>query len=387
MKTFFYTLVLVIAITSCKSVEKMVEKGEYDKAFSYAINKLQGDKNKKTEYVKALEKAYFKLNSASLKEIDKLNANSKPENWSKVLNIYKNIENRQDRLDPLIPLVSENGYVASFDMKSYKDEIRVAEDNTCLFYYNNALALLERAEKTKDKISARNAYDELKKIERYKTRYRDSEILKDNALNLGLTTIYFEIFNELRDFHSNDIERELLTLPVSNMDNLWYDYSIGENAGHNADFVVIVELTDINFSPERERVNTYTDSKEILIRKDKVKEIRDSVEVWVEKEVYEKVRADFTEVFREKKSELHGRVRVLDTRTKEYIKNIPINVYHDFNGYGGKFAGDERALTEESKKRMDNYLEFFPTDFEMAEDLASAFKNAVMIEAKKVRYD
>lgn len=387
MKTFFYTLVLVIVITSCKSVEKMVEKGEYDKAFSYAINKLQGDKNKKTEYVKALEKAYFKLNSASLKEIDKLNANSKPENWSKVLNIYKNIENRQDRLDPLIPLVSENGYVASFDMKSYKDEIRVAEDNTCLFYYNNALTLLERAEKTKDKISARNAYDELKKIERYKTRYRDSEILKDNALNLGLTTIYFEIFNELRDFHSNDIERELLTMPVSNMDNLWYDYSIGENAGHNADFVVIVDLTDLNFSPERERVNTYTDSKEILIRKDKVKEIRDSVEVWVEKEVYEKVRADFTEVFREKKSELHGRVRVLDTRTKEYIKNIPINVYHDFNGYGGKFAGDERALTEESKKRMDNYLEFFPTDFEMAEDLASAFKNAVMIEAKKVRYD
>ena len=32
MKKFFYTLVLVIAITSCKSVEKMVEKGEYDKA-------------------------------------------------------------------------------------------------------------------------------------------------------------------------------------------------------------------------------------------------------------------------------------------------------------------------------------------------------------------
>ncbi|MBK8624441.1 MAG: hypothetical protein IPN86_02325 [Saprospiraceae bacterium] len=387
MRTLFYTLILLVGIFSCKSVEKMVEKGEYDKAFSYAIDKLEGEKNKKTEYVKALEKAYFKLNSVSFKEIEKLNANVRPENWSRVLSIYKTIENRQERLDPLIPLVSENGYVASFDMKSYREEIRVAEDNTCLYYYNNAIALIERTEKTGDKIAAKNAYDELKKIERYKARYQDSDLLKDKALSLGLTTVHFEVYNDLRDFHGNNIAQDLLTLPVSDLDNLWFDYSIGKSASRNADFVVIVDLTGIDFSPERERVNTYSESKEILIRKDKVKEKRDSVDVWIEKEVYERVRADVTEIFREKKSELHGKLRVMHTRSKEYIKNIPINVYHDFNGYGCKFAGDERALTPESKKRMDNYLEFFPSDIAMAEDLSGVFKNAVMTEVKRLRFE
>jgi hypothetical protein len=364
----------------------MVEKGEYDRAFSYAISKLQGEKNKKTEYVKALEKVYAKLNSASLKEISRLNPESKPENWSLVLNHYLSIENRQERLDPLLPLVSEDRYVASFDMKNYREEIRNAEDNTCLYYYNNATRLITRSEQTKDKLFARDAYDELKKIERYKNNYKDSEKLKEKALSLGLTRIYFDVQNDLRDFYGNNIERELWSLPVSKLDNLWYDYSIGEDVRSIADFIIVLDLTNINFSPERERVNTYSESKEILVRKEKVKEKRDSIDVVVEKEIYEKVRVEISEVFREKKSELHGGLRVLNNRTRETIKVVPINVYFDFAGYGCKFVGDERALTAESKKKLDPYLEPFIPDSNMALELSTAFKNAVMNEAVKLNF-
>lgn len=387
MKTIFYTFVLLAGLSSCKSVEKMVEKGEYDKAFNFAISKLEGEKNKKTAYVKALEKAYAKLNSNSLREIEKLNPEVKPENWSRVLSLYSNIENRQEALDPLLPLKSEDGYVASFDMNTYRNEIINAEDNTCLYYYTNAKNLISKAEKSGQKLYARDAYDELKKIERYKTYYKDSEHLKEEALELGLTHIYVDIFNDLRDFHSNSIEKELLALNISKLDNLWNEYSIGPEGEKNPDFVVVIELNDINFSPERERVNSYTEFREILIKKDKVKEMRDSVEVWVEKEVYEKVRADITEVFREKKSELHGKLRILNASTKESVKNVPINVYHDFTGYGCKFVGDERAVTEESRKKMDGYIEYFPSDFDMANDLTGAFKNTVLNEIRKVKFD
>ena len=360
MKTLFYTFIVLAGLSFCKSVEKMVGKGEYDKAFNYAISKLQGEKNKKTEYVKALEKAYSKLNSATLREIE---------------------------LDPLLPLESEDGYVASFDIKNYRNEILNAEDNTCLYYYNNANNLISKAEKSGQKLYARDAYDELKKIERYKISYRDSERLKEKALELGLTRIYIDIFNDLRDFHSNSIERELLSLNISKLDNLWNEFSIGPEGEKNPDFVVVVELNDIDFSPERERANSYTEFREILVKKEKVKEKRDSVDVWVEKEVYEKVRADITEIFREKKSELHGNLRVVNTFSKETINNVPLNVYFDFSGYGCKFVGDERALTDESRKKMDAYIEFFPSDFDMADDLASAFKNTVLNEIKKVRFE
>ncbi len=387
MKTVFYTIVLASLLSSCKSVEKMVEKGEYNKAFYYAISKLQGDKTKKTEYVKALEKAYSKLNRASLKEIEKLQPDVKPENWNRVLSLYQDMESRQELLDPLLPLISEDGYRANFNIQSYSSEIRNAEENTCLYYYNNALDLLSKTEKTGDKSWARDAYDELKKIERYRRNYRDSDKLINKALDLGLTTIQFEIFNDLRDFQSYNIERELATLAVSRLDNLWYNYRMNIGSKEKPDFTVIMELNDINFSPERERVNNYSESKEILIRKDKVKEKRDSVEVWVEKEVYEKVRADISEVFREKKSELHGRLRVMNTRSEEVIKTVPINVFYDFTGYGCRFTGDERALKDESKKKMDAFLESFPTDATLAGDLANAFRNAVLSEVKKMNFE
>ena len=33
-------------MVSCKSIETMVEKGEYEKAFNYAVDKLAGEKQK-----------------------------------------------------------------------------------------------------------------------------------------------------------------------------------------------------------------------------------------------------------------------------------------------------------------------------------------------------
>lgn len=387
MKALIYTLVILVCFASCKSVDKMVEKGEYDKAFDYAIDKLQGDKHKKTEYVKALEKAYFKLNSASLKEIERMNVSDKPSNWSKVLNIYKTIEHRQNRLDPMIPLVSENGYVASFDMKSYHEEIRVAEDNTCLYYYNNAKSLIEQSEISGDKNLAKKAYGELKMIEKFKSVYKENAKLKEKALELGLTTVYFEIFNDLRGFHGNTIERELLTLPVSHLDDIWFDHSIGSDGGSEPDFVAIIELKDIDFSPERERANTYHESKEILLRKEKVKEKRDSVEVWIEKEVYENAKVSVTEIFREKSAELNGTFKVMNTKTKEIVKVVPINVVQNFKGYGCRYIGDDRALTSESRNRMDAMLENFPPDYAMCDELSSAFKNVVMDEARKINFE
>ena len=386
MKTALYTTLFFVGFISCKSVEKMVEKGEYDRAFNYSISKLQGEKNKKTEYVKALEKAYFKLNTSSVREIEKLDPTSKPDNWNRVLNIYKSMESRQEKLEPLLPLVSEDRYRATFEIKNYTDLIRNAEDKTCLYYYDNAITLIGRTERTGEKEYAREAYDELKKIEIYKNNYQDIEKLKDKALMLGLININIEIFNDLRDFQSNTIERELLSLPVSRLDDIWHEFKTGNEGNITPDYTILVELNNISFSPERERLNNYTESNEILIRKDKVKEKRDTADVWVEKEVWEKVRADVSEIFREKKSELHGRIILTKTNTKESLKTIPISIYHDFTGYACKFNGDERALSAGSRKKLDAYCELFPPDYVMAEDLAIAFKNTIFDEIKKMKF-
>ncbi|MBC7883848.1 MAG: hypothetical protein H7X99_00130 [Saprospiraceae bacterium] len=388
MKTIFYFFVMILTILSCKSVEKMVEKGEYDKAFSYSISKLQGEKKKKTEYVKALEKAFLKLNNETTREIEKLTPTSKPENWSRVLELYRNMESRQERLEPLLPLVSEDGYVADFEILNYRNDIINSEENTCLFFYNNGNNLILRSQKTGEKQYAKDAYHELTKIERLRKDYKDTERLKDKAIQLGQTLIVFNVLNDLHDFNGTNIEKDIWDLPVSRLNDMWHQYSIrGDDEDVKVDFEVIIELDNINFSPERERVNNYFEEKEILIRKEKVKEKRDSVDVIVEKEVWEKVKVEVSEIFREKKAEMHGKMKVYDQKNKEYIKSVPINIYHDFNGYACRFIGDERALTETSKKKLDGFCELFPSDGQMAEDLSGAFKNTLMSEVKKIKFD
>ncbi len=382
MRRFVYILVMLVCLSACSSVSKMIEKGDYDRAFNYTVNKLVGEKKKKTEYVKALEKAYDKLNTNSLNEIYRLNANNRSENWPRVLELYKSMDNRQRKLDPLLPLTSVEGYVAYFDMKGYRNEIFEAEDKTCEYYYSNALSLIDRSEKTGDKIAAKNALAELQKIDKIRKNYRDIQLLMDKAYALGITKVSIRIFNELRDFHSDNIERSLNDMSLAALDKTWIDY--GYNIQSNkTDYIVEVELIDIFFTPERERMHTYSESKEVLVSKDKVK---DNDSTYVEKQVYEKVKADITEIFREKQSELRGNIRVVDARTNKILKTTPINVFHDFKGYSCTYLGDKRAITNETNKKLDNFLEPFPTDFFMSDNLAAAFKDAVIRELKQFKF-
>ncbi|MCZ2100792.1 MAG: hypothetical protein LC107_04555 [Chitinophagales bacterium] len=382
MKRFVYMLVMMTSMMACKSVSKMVEKGEYDKAFDYSIKKLTGEKNKKTEYVKALEKAYTKLNTATLKEVERLNASAKPENWPKVLQLYNSIDKRQDKLEPLLPLVSVDGYVASFDMRSYSNEIMDAEDKASAYHYSNALALLDRAEKIGDKSSAKSALSELQKIEKIKLNYKDTQRQKDKAIALGITRVNIQIYNGLRDFHSDNIERSLYDMSLAKLDKTWLDFSYNSRDAQS-DYIVEVALNEIFFSPERERLHTYSESKEILISKDQVK--GDSTTI--EKQVYEKVKADITELFREKQSELHGNIRIINARTSKVMKTVPVNVYFDFKGYSCQYIGDKRALTDETNKKLDNYIEPFPSDFVLADNLAAAFQDAVVKELKNFKFE
>lgn len=385
MRKFIYLFIAIISFASCKSVSKMVEKGEYDQAFNYAIKKLTGEKNKKTEYVKALEKAYAKLNANTLKEIDRLNPSAKPENWSRVLDLYRSIEERQDRLDPLLPLVSEDGYKAKFDMTSYRSEIVKAEDNTCEYYYNNAINLIEKSRKTGDRILARQAYDELRKVDDIKLNYKETETYKLRALDLGVTKIKFEVYSQLKDFMSSRIEDHIFDLPVAKLDEFWYDFTF-ENIGKSPDYIVAIDLESIFFSPERERVNTYAETREVAIEEGNSGTTKDTLKTAVTKVKFETVKANITEVFREKQSELHGKIRIIEVRTNKVVKSLPVNVFYEFNGYSCGYTGDKRALSDETTKKLDNFLEPFPTDLLMSDNLAAAFNDGIIKEVKKYKF-
>ena len=109
MKTLLYTLTLLMLLGSCRSVEKLVDKGNYDEAIIVATKRLAGKKKKKTKHVKYLEEAFAKITERDMDMIHSLDAENNPYNWERVLAISQKMEKRQNRINAFLPLTSKDG--------------------------------------------------------------------------------------------------------------------------------------------------------------------------------------------------------------------------------------------------------------------------------------
>jgi hypothetical protein len=388
MKNTFYIFVAMILFFSCKSIDKMVEKGDYDGAFRYAVKNLRGEKNKKTEYVKGLEKAYNKLNQADMNTIERLDATNRPQNWEKVLGIYKTLDKRQITVEPLLPLVSADGYVADIRLNNYNNALNHATENTVKYYYSRSLSLMEQSEQLKSRSHAREAYTALQNLRNYNPLYKDADQLLMKAYELGTTSVAFDIINHTGHYYSGEIERVLTSMPIGSMNTKWTRFNSGDGKSvHLADYIIVIELSDLEISPERERTNQFREDREILSRTDEKIVRKDSVPTVVRTEVYEKVSAYVTEIHREKLAFLTGKTSLYDNRNQTFISTAPVSISYTFAGYGSSFIGDARALTDGTKKRLDPYLEAFPDDLFVIRDMGNSLSGTVMNEIRRYKFN
>ena len=116
MKLYATTAIACLFLLSaCKSIEKMVDRGDYDEAIYFALDKMAGKKNKKTKHVQGLEEAFTKITKHDMDRVAFLKRQDRPENADEMVRILENMEYRQDRISSFLPLISKDGYQARFD--------------------------------------------------------------------------------------------------------------------------------------------------------------------------------------------------------------------------------------------------------------------------------
>ncbi len=157
-------LVLIISCSTSKQIERSVSAGNYDQAINNAIGKLRTNKNKKrkAEYIVMLQEAYAKANQRDVENINFLNKDSNPENFIKVYDLYVALDNRQNRIKPLLPLYV-NEQEVKLPIKDYASAIITSKDRASLQLYTNAKAVLNQTSNTK--LDYRFAYEQFKDIE------------------------------------------------------------------------------------------------------------------------------------------------------------------------------------------------------------------------------
>lgn len=377
MKKILYILTAIMIFTSCRSIDKMIESGNYDQALRYGVDKLRGKKNKKTKYIKGLEKAYVKLNKRDLDNIAHLKLKDNKNSMNRVVDIYQKMEDRQNYIYPLIPLISKDGYPATFQIRDFATLINNSMKAASEKHYQYATNYLNRAKNLGDKVAARKAHSEFNEATFYFDSYKDSYNLKKEAYELGQTYILIEPYVSIANaafYHTAEI---ISQLQLSNLNTTWKKY-FTEDEGQNIDYVATIEVTEIIPGTEREKFYSFTNTKEVSDGKKYLKSkngvvVRDTMGNIIYKEKKRKVSANIEELLREKIAQMSGKVVIVDANNNRHINTIPINITYIFEDYSCRFSGDKRALTGEYKKRIKENCAPFPTDYDMTTNLTNEY--------------
>lgn len=380
--------ITMVFFSACTSLEKMVERGNYDEAIVKVARKISGKKNKKTKDIKILEKAFANIIAEDLERAEALKSSGRRSAWDEVYNAYDRIEERQDLVRPFLPLVSKDGYRANFKFANVSALKNEAAENATVYNYDEALRLITISENNGDKAAGRKAYDNLVHLEKYTDRYRDSKSLKNEARILGTNRVLVKLHNNTFGFMPREVEEEIMSVNVKELNTFWTEYYTKKVMNYDFDYVARLDIDDIAISPEREIINRYVDESEVkdgweYVLDDNGNVMKDSLGNDIKVDKFVKVIADVIEVQRTKEAIATGRFGLFDADTKELIDTRPFNVNAVFEDFASSYNGDRRALCDRTSGRLKKRISPFPSDLLMSMDVAYDLKELMKTEMRR----
>lgn len=374
---------LLVGMLGCTAPTKLVETGDYDEALELAYQRLAGKENKKEEWVRAVEAGFAKANQRDEAEIARLTQYGRAEDWERIYQLYRQIDRRQQRLQPLLPLVSKEGYRAEFDLINTAPGEQEAREQAANFLYTRAEARLADTRRTGDKQLARRAYDDLERIKVYFQTYRQLEVLLREAQELGTTLILVETRNLAPVVLPQGLEQELLGSSFRDLNTDWRVFHGQRQAEVAYDFTIRLVLQELVVSPEQLRERAYVDQKEIEDGFDYVLDERGNVrkdtagnDIKIPRKVT--IAAQVLQVQQLKQAALRGRLELVDGRRGTVIETRPVAAESVFEHFAATFQGDKRALSEVSRKQIGNQPAPFPPDATMLLEAARRLRPQVI---------
>ena len=377
LKRTFVLLLSVILLSGCNSSEKLLQKGEYDRAIEKAVKKLRKDPgNDKELYV--LKEAYTKANSFDLEQISFLEKEGRSENYVRIYQLYGRLDRRQDRIKTLpTRLMSE------FRIVNYDDELIASKEQAAETAYQQGLDYLDLGGKE----NARRAFYEFENVQSLYPNYKDVNDLQKEAAYLGTNQVLFIVENNSEVMLPERFESELKKISLGDLNNRWIQYSVYENEDVEYDYFVALNINRITMSPEGLEREKYSETTEIqdgtrYVLDDRGNVMKDSLGNDIKVPNMVNVTAEIQTQRQFKEATVGGSLDYVDLRTEQLVKSENIGVTAVFEHLSGSYTGDERALSQDSKEVIERNAVPFPDDEFMLMDAATLLKE----RAKDIMY-
>jgi hypothetical protein len=370
MKKLSYLLIISFFLISCNSSQKMLERGQYDRAIDRATEKLMKKPNNSKE-LGVLKEAYELANMFDKERIEFLELEGREESWVEIYELYEQLNWRQNKVRRLPSQIRNE-----FTFYNYYNEIVESKMAAAEVSYKRGIEFLEQG----DKMSARQAYNEFDRAAQIYPGYEDVDQKLYESHQLGMNHALYFIENNsgmvLPEFF--DIEMKKTTL--KDLNTHWLNFDTYENENTDYDYFLVLNITEIAYSPETVERRIYSESKEIqdglryeLDENGNVKKDSTGNDIQVPNMVT--VTAEITESEQKKTAFVAGSLDIFDLRSDQLIRTETASVEAVFQHRYGEFTGNREALSEETEEIIGGRAVPFPGNEQMLMDATELLKD------------
>ena len=351
-KTLIIFLAFGIALTGCKSAKQLAMEGKYDKAIDKAINALKKQPDN-TENLEILKLSFESANEKNLNRIYQLQAKSSPDRWMEIADLYKSLQNRQDKMKQILPFLpsSTQSVIKVYD---YNNQLINAGNKAADYNFDRGMALLNMNSKSR----AREAVNFFRQAKKYDPSDPEISRMIDEANFLGTNHVLYLVNNYTSYSFPQDFMARMSQIANGYyLSSSWVKYYIFPENGFNYDYVIELNFESINLVPERMNTRTSTHTKTIdngweyeYDRRGNVK--KDANGNDIKRKKTQQIRCEVSETTQTKSIFINARLNYIYTKTNRVMKSIPVSMEQPFFYQYVTFRGDKRAIDNQVFSRL-----------------------------------
>lgn len=381
-----YILSVVILFTACSSVQNLYEKGDHEQLIKKVIEKEAKGKANQND-IRLLEEAFTSESERLLDQIEFFQDSNQDDKWVNIHRSANQLNVLQGNIQHYLPLAAANGYEANFNFAQLEDVIEEARIESFHYFFNQGISLLRIAENNpNNRQSARDAYSHFQNAKKYEYTTELDELIYV-AKDIGTVRIAPIVYRNDRYFTNastligiqSKIERELENM--ANFDGgIWVEFVYGPDIWSNSNYIIQIDLDDVDFSRESENTRSKKYSKEVVekVRDQRGSVITDSLGDPILTNRTLEARVETTTYEREAEVEIQS--RLIHTASNSVVYSRSYDEDKTYSVETCRIFGDDKAVP--NKVRCRNDRDDFLSRNEMVLDILQKMRSEIQCDLK-----
>lgn len=385
-KSILFMLVAGFLMSSCRSVEKMIDQGNFDTALHKLERKIAGKDRIKTSHVQWIEETFEKVTGRDMARVELLSNSSRSDDWRTIISIYEKVARRQEGISALLPIISKDGYHAKFSFVRLEGLMENAIDKHQELTYSEAFTYLESGRQG-NKVSAKKAYETFNALWQFDNQYQDAHALQEEAWQLGIQHVGVYLENLTGIDMDPWMEKEI---KYNFKDEKWVKYHIDGEVNEHLDHYLTITFNAVDFSPERIREKRYGDHKEIedgfeYVLDENGNVLKDSLGNDVKNPVFKTITARIIETHLYKSALVQANL-VLESAEEKVVLRRSLDTEVIFEHHFAEFRGNRKALSKESRELINIEPLPFPSNHQMFIDMITLVNDKIRSEIRHINF-